>query len=70
MAASSDTATKSSGIGLTGALFLVFLTLKLTGYIDWSWWLVTAPLWFPLVAAVGFLATALLISLLVAVIKR
>lgn len=28
-------------------LFLVFLVLKLTGYIDWSWWWVTAPLWIP-----------------------
>lgn len=26
-------------------LFLVFLTLKLTGVIAWSWWLVTMPLW-------------------------
>jgi hypothetical protein len=32
-------------IGLGGALFLVFLVLKLTHYIDWSWWWVTAPLW-------------------------
>lgn len=29
------------------ALFLVFLTLKLTGVIAWSWWWVTAPLWGP-----------------------
>lgn len=35
----------SSGIGLGGAVFLVFLVLKLTGHIDWSWWWVTAPLW-------------------------
>ena len=27
------------------ALALVFITLKLTGFIDWSWWWVTAPLW-------------------------
>jgi hypothetical protein len=27
------------------ALFLVFLTLKLTGIITWSWVWVTAPLW-------------------------
>lgn len=27
------------------ALFLVFLTLKLTGFIEWSWWQVTIPLW-------------------------
>lgn len=26
-------------------VFLVFLTLKLTGQIDWSWWCVTLPLW-------------------------
>lgn len=35
----------SGGIGLFGATFIVFLVLKLTGYIDWSWWWVTAPLW-------------------------
>lgn len=29
-------------------LFLVFLVLKLTAVIDWSWWLVTAPLWTPI----------------------
>jgi hypothetical protein len=26
-------------------LFTVFLTLKLVGVIDWSWWWVTCPLW-------------------------
>lgn len=26
-------------------LFLLFLGLKLTGVIAWSWWWVTAPLW-------------------------
>lgn len=35
----------SGGIGLSGATFIVFLVLKLTGHIDWSWWWVTAPLW-------------------------
>jgi len=28
-------------------LFVVFLTLKLAGVIDWSWWWVTSPLWIP-----------------------
>jgi membrane protein implicated in regulation of membrane protease activity len=36
---------QSGGIGLLGALFLLFTCLKLTGHIDWSWWWVTAPLW-------------------------
>lgn len=38
----------SNGITFPGLLFLLFLTLKLTGNIDWSWWWVTAPLWAPL----------------------
>lgn len=29
-------------------LFIVFLVLKLTGTINWSWWWVTSPLWIPL----------------------
>jgi Transmembrane Fragile-X-F protein len=32
-------------IDFGGLLFLLFLALKLTHYIDWSWWWVTAPLW-------------------------
>ena len=43
------------GIGFTGALFLVFLVLKLTNYIDWSWWWITAPLWVPLALVVVIL---------------
>lgn len=35
----------SCGVGFTEILFLVFLVLKLTGVIDWSWWWITAPLW-------------------------
>ena len=37
--------TTSGGIGFMGLLFIVFLVLKLTHVIDWSWWWVTAPLW-------------------------
>ena len=34
-----------NGIGFLGVLFIVFLVLKLTNQIDWSWWLITCPLW-------------------------
>ena len=34
--------------GLPVLLFIVFLILKLTDNIDWSWWWVTSPLWIPL----------------------
>lgn len=44
----------SSGIGLAGAVFLVFLILKLAevGVVaEWSWLWVFSPLWIPLVIA-------------------
>lgn len=37
----------SDGIGIGTLLFMVFLVLKLTNVIDWSWWWVTSPLWIP-----------------------
>jgi hypothetical protein len=39
----------SSGISIGMLLFFIFMTLKLTGNIDWSWWWVTSPLWIPIV---------------------
>lgn len=42
----------TGGIGFTGLLAIVFITLKLTGYIDWSWWWVLAPLWIPFTLAI------------------
>tara|TARA_B100000780_G_scaffold278781_1_gene253641 strand:+ start:1381 stop:1647 length:267 start_codon:yes stop_codon:yes gene_type:complete len=29
------------------SLTLIFITLKLTGIIEWSWWFVLGPLWIP-----------------------
>ena len=44
----------TSGLSFSSILFLVFLVLKLTNVIDWSWWLVTAPLWIPIIIFLGF----------------
>ena len=46
--------TKSSGIGLTGVLFIVFLVLKLTGNVNWSWLWVLSPIWIPIALFIGF----------------
>lgn len=51
------------GIGFFGALFLVFLVLKLTAVITWSWWWVTAPLWGPFALLIGGLALFSLVCL-------
>lgn len=41
----SDTSNNRDGIGVVGLLGVVFVTLKLTGVIDWPWILVTLPFW-------------------------
>ena len=43
-------------------LFIVFLILKLTGNIDWSWWWVTSPLWIPVVAVFVLIALTLILN--------
>ena len=58
-------ATKSSGIGLTGAVFIVFLVLKLTetgAVARWSWWWVTSPIWIPLALCLAALAVVLAVA--------
>ena len=49
-----------SGIGVFGLLGVVFVTLKLCGVIDWSWWWVTAPFWggFAILAAIFVIGVA------------
>ncbi len=43
--------------GRTSLLAIVlFVGLKLTGFIDWSWWYVTAPLWIPWAVGLFFIA--------------
>ena len=49
----SGSSSSSSGIGFFGLLGVLFIGLKLTGYIDWSWWWVTAPLWGPVAFALA-----------------
>lgn len=36
--------------GLSGLLFIIFLILKLTKVVGWSWWWVTSPLWLPIIS--------------------
>ena len=40
---------KQPSINFISLLVLVFITLKLTKTIDWSWWWVLSPIWIPLV---------------------
>ena len=59
----------SNGVGIGMVLFIVFLVLKLTGTIDWSWWWVTSPLWIPLVLTVAILSVIGIITLILYIIE-
>jgi len=46
---------QSGGLGFGTILFLIFLTLKLSGLgvvATWSWWWIFSPIWITLVLAI------------------
>jgi hypothetical protein len=49
----------SSGIGIFGLLGVLFVGLKLTHVINWSWWWVTAPFWGGFVIFLAFMVILL-----------
>lgn len=48
---SSSSSSSRGGVGFLGLLTILFIALKLTNVVDWSWWGVLAPIWVP--AAIG-----------------
>ena len=54
------------GVGIGFILFVVFLVLKLTKVVTWSWWIVTAPLWIPF----GIVLVIVIIATVVAIISE
>jgi len=59
----------SGGIGLSGLLTVLFVGLKLTNYITWSWVWVLAPLWIPIAVGVGLISIAVLMFLVKKILK-
>jgi hypothetical protein len=55
MSTSTTSTSSGGGIGFVGLLTIVFITLKLTGFIDWSWWWVLSPIWISTLLFVGVL---------------
>lgn len=53
--------THTMGTGFLGLLTLLFIALKLTGFIFWSWWWVLSPIWIPTLAVFTFIGFLLLI---------
>lgn len=58
----------------TGGVFLpllavLFIALKLTGYVTWSWLWVLSPLWIPLAAVIGSFLVCLAVVAIAGVLK-
>jgi hypothetical protein len=60
---------KSDGISLSMIVFIIFLVLKLTDKIDWSWIWVTSPLWLPILSVIVALIFVFILSIFVAFIS-
>lgn len=53
---------RTTGMRTITVLFLVFLILKLTNVISWSWWWITAPLWGSLAIGITIFTVPILIT--------
>jgi hypothetical protein len=66
---SSSSSSSSGGISFTGALTVLFIGLKLTNVITWSWWWVLSPIWISLLLAVVILTIAIVIAIIAGAFK-
>jgi hypothetical protein len=53
-----------------GMLGVAFVVLKLTGHINWSWWLVTLPFWGGLALVLGILLIVFAVALVGEFLRR
>lgn len=59
-----------TGLSLTTTLFVIFLVMKLTGNITWSWIWVTCPLWITTAAIVGVVLLATLLGAPITLVRK
>ena len=62
--------TTNKGMSFCGTLTIVFIILKLTHVIDWSWWWVLSPIWIPVAVVLGIIAIVVIVMLIVKVVKK
>jgi hypothetical protein len=67
---SDNTNNTSGGIGFVGLLTIVFIILKLTKIISWSWWWVISPIWISIALGLLIILLPLIIIWIIGVFKR
>lgn len=60
-----DNTNSSSGIGFAGLLTVLFIGLKLTNFITWSWLWVLSPLWISFLIGLLIIAIVLIAGMVV-----
>lgn len=66
---SSSSSPSGGGTGFTGLLTILFIGLKLTGYISWPWLWVLSPLWISAFIALAYVLVLAVIYLVEARLK-
>ena len=61
----SSSSSSSGGISFTGALTILFIGLKLTHVINWSWWWVLSPIWISALIGIAILTIFLLFAIII-----
>ena len=64
---SNSSSSSSGGIGFTGLLTVLFVGLKLTNVIAWSWVWVLSPIWISFLLLIIFLSIA---AIFIAVMEK
>ena len=64
-----NSSSSSSGIGFPGLLTVLFIGLKLTGYITWPWVWVLSPLWISALIGLTLLAIVFILALIAGAFK-
>lgn len=67
---SNQTQQTRGGIGFLGLLTILFIGLKLTGFIKWSWFWVFAPMWMSLLPVALLFVVWALCTIGIALLKR
>lgn len=62
--ASDSSSSRSGGIGFVGLLTILFIGLKLTGHIQWSWLWVLSPIWIMAIVVVVLLLMVVAVTIL------
>jgi hypothetical protein len=69
LASQTSSSSTSGGIGFVGLLTIAFIVLKLTHFIDWSWWWVLSPLWITTGVVAAVFVVVFLIAMLAGIRK-